>query len=301
MKASHILAEAGRGIRRNRGTFLLSAAVQGICLMLLSLFVVLTVNVFALVRAAEREIELDVFITEPAVSDKLVPRIAAIEGVLRARYVSKDAALDELRQELGEDASLVEALGENPLPASVRVTLSPEYAAAGRLDEVERKVALLPGVSEVWSGKETIGRLNRITRAVLIVDILMLVIVSCAVAFIVFQTVEASVAARRHEIDVMELVGASRMTVRLPFLLEGLGQGLAGGVAAVLLVFLLYRAVAAAVAVPIFPFRAVVGVNAGLGGLLGLAGALIAVGRVQQPHHARLQVASSESRASTPQ
>jgi cell division transport system permease protein len=298
MRASHIFEEARRGALRNRGTFILSAAVQGVCLMLLTLFILLTINVTALVRAAGRQVELNVFLSDPGDEARLKTRVAAIEGVTGTRYVSKDDALIELRSDLGEDTTLLAALGDNPLPASIRAAIHPDYANAARLDEIEKKIALLPGVDEVWSGKDTIDRLNRITRTALIIDILMLVIVSCAVAFIVFQTVEGSIVSRRHEIEIMELVGAARSAVRLPFVIEGTAQGLAGGIAAVVLVFVVYRFVAAAVAAPVFPVWAVLVVNIGLGGLLGLAGSVIALSRIQHPHQAKPQAANPKSQTS---
>lgn len=287
MKAKHIIEEVLRGVRRNRGSYVLSAAVQGICLMLLSIFVVLTFNISTLVRAAGRKIELYAFLNEKGYSQLLESRIAAIEGVDATRYVSKEEALDELRSDLGEDASLVDALGENPLPASIRVTINPNYATAAQLDDVEKKVGLMPGIAEVWSGKDIIGRLNRIVRTVLLLDVLILVIVSCAVAFIVFQTVEGSIISRRHEIEIMELVGASRLSVRLPFVVEGASQGLAGGITAFLLVWLLYRIVAVVMPAPVFPLAVVLACDLGLGGLLGLAGSAMALNRIQRPHHVR--------------
>lgn len=297
MRASYLLDSVRLGIIRNRNGFLLSAAVLGVCLMVLSLFALLTVNVVALVRAAGRQAEIDVFLLEPAAGSRLTERIGLIEGVTGTRFVSKEEALAELATELGEDTALLSALGDNPLPASVRVTIHPDYASADRLGEIEQKIALLPGVAEVWSGKEMIDRLNRITRTAVAVDIMMLVVVSIAVAFIVFQTVDSSIVARRHEIAVMELVGAERMTVRLPFVIEGAVQGLAGGVTSVVLVFVFYRLVAAVVAVPLFPLALVLGVNLGLGTLLGLLGAALALGRIQQLPQPKIQSSRPKSQA----
>ena len=232
MRLSYIFQETFRSISRNRGTFMLAATVQAICLVLLSIFIVLTWNVFRLSETASRRIELYAFVTEQAEPELLVGRIGALDGVAQARYVSKDEALVELRSDLGPDSGLVDALGDNPLPPSVRITVRPGFASAAELDGIERKTMLMPGVTEVWSGKEMIERLSRITRAVLFLDIGILVIVFCAVLFIAFQTVESSIASRRHEIEIMELVGATDATVSLPFIIEGTSQGLLGGIAA---------------------------------------------------------------------
>jgi cell division transport system permease protein len=287
MKASHVITEALRGIRRNRGAYALSAAVQGICLVLLAVFLVLTFNLSALVKSAGRKVELYAFLKDDGYSAALEQRIRAIGGVESTVHVTKDDALAELKADLGEDGSLVEALGENPLPASIRVTINPAYATTAQLADIERKIALQAGVAEVWSGKEIIGRLNRIVQTVFLLDGVILVIVSCAVAFIVFQTVEGSIVSRRQEIAVMELVGASRSAVRLPFIIEGTTQGLLGGLGALVAVYLLYRFVSAVVPAPVFPVAVVVAACVGLGGLLGLAGSGMALNRIQQPHVTR--------------
>jgi cell division transport system permease protein len=280
MRASYIFQETLRGIARNRGSYILAAAVQAICLILLSIFVVITVNVNQLARAAGRRVELYAFLASSAQPEMLAGRIGTISGVAATRYVSKDEALEELKADMGEDGSIVEALGENPLPASIRVTVMPGLANAANLAEIERKVALMPGVAEVWSGRAFLDQLNRIVRTVLILDIGVLIIVSLAAAFIVFQTVEGSILTRRHEIEIMELVGASDTAVRLPFIIEGTSQGLLGGIVAFLLILVLYRIVTTVIPAPIFPVMPMLGFDVLFGCILGLAGSLVALSRI---------------------
>jgi len=281
MKLSYIAQEAWRSVSRNRGSFALAATVQGICLILLSVFFVITLGVVELSETAGRKIELYVFLDDNASERTLGGRIGLIEGVTSTRFVSKDEALQELRSDLGGDGSLTDVLGENPLPASIRVTISPTHASGVELGELERKLALMPGVAEIWSGKEIIQRLNRMARTVLVLDLVVLIVVSCAVLFVVFQTVESSIVSRRHEIQIMDLVGANRTAVRLPFIIEGTAQGLLGGMAAFVIVLILHRIVAAVIPIPGVPLGALAATNVGLGALLGLTGSLMALGRIQ--------------------
>jgi cell division transport system permease protein len=282
MRLSYIFQETFRSISRNRGSFILAATVQAICLVLLSIFIVLTWNVVRLSETASRRIELYAFVTEQTEPELLVGRIGALDGVAQARYVSKDEALAELRSDLGPDSGLVDALGENPLPPSVRITVRPGFASAAELDGIERKTMLMPGVTEVWSGKEMIERLSRITRTVLFLDIGILTVVFCAVLFIAFQTVESSIASRRHEIEIMELVGATSATVRLPFIIEGTSQGMLGGIAAFVLVLALHRVTAAVIPASALPTGIVVLADLVLGAFSGAAGSLIALNRIHR-------------------
>ena len=292
MRLSYILQEALRSVNRNRGSFILAATVQAICLVLLSVFIVLTFNLFRLSEAAQRHVELYAFVGDQAEPTLLVQRIASLDGVAQARYVPKDEALTELRADLGPDSALVDALDQNPLPASVRITVRSGFASLTELTSLEQKIQLIPGITEVWSGKEMVERLERITRTVMFLDIGILVIVCCAVLFIAFQTVESSIASRHHEIQIMELVGATGATVRLPFIFEGTAQGLLGGAAAFLLAVLFHRLTAVVIPATALPTGIVLLADLGLGALSGIAGSLIALSRV---HHVPQSVVMDDS------
>ncbi|MBM3331509.1 FtsX-like permease family protein [candidate division WOR-3 bacterium] len=292
MRPSHILQETFRSISRNRGSFVLAATVQAICLVLLSVFIILTWNLVRLSEAARRNVELYAFVADQADPMLLVQRIASLDGVAQARYVPKAEALTELRADLGSDSTLVDALEQNPLPPSVRITVRSGFASLSELAAMEQKIQLIPGVTEVWSGKEMVERLEVITRTVMFLDIGILVIVFCAVLFIAFQTVESSIASRHHEIQIMELVGATNATVRLPFLCEGTAQGMLGGAAAFVLAVLFHRLAAVVIPATALPVGIVLLADLGLGALSGVAGSLIALNRI---HRAPQAVVTDDS------
>ncbi|MEO0078064.1 MAG: permease-like cell division protein FtsX [candidate division WOR-3 bacterium] len=227
--------------------------------------------------------------------EQAVSQASAITGIVRARYVSKDQALDELRQDLGADSTLVNVLTENPLPPSVRVTVAPDYASAAQIEQIEQKLLLLPGVTEVWSGKEFVAQLNRIIRTLLLLDVIILAIVSAAVAFIVFQTVESSIIARSREVEIMELVGASEAAVRAPFVIEGTTQGVVGGAAAFVFLLALVRLISTVIPTPVFPVLAILAVNVLLGGLLGLIGSGIALNRIRAMQQQGIRVGTPDT------
>ena len=279
MKISHLLQETGRSIGRNRTGFALATTVQAVCLSLLALFFVITLNLSAFVEAAGRRIEVHAFLDDGADAVSPGDRISRITGVAETRYVGKDSALAELRQELGEDAALVDALEENPLPSAIRITLHRGFGGTEELAGFEHKVALLPGVDEVWSGRESLARLDRILRTSVALGIAVLIIVALSIIFVAFQTAEASILTRRREIEIMELVGATRAAVRAPFLAEGTLQGLAGGGVAFLLVLGLVAVARTVLPEPMFPVGAMLAFTLALGAILGLLGALIALNR----------------------
>jgi cell division transport system permease protein len=127
-----------------------------------------------------------------------------------------------------------------------------------------------------------VERLERITRTVMFLDIGILAIVFLAVLFIAFQTVESSIASRHHEIQIMELVGATGATVRLPFLFEGTAQGILGGAAAFVLALIFHRLAAVVIPATVLPIGIVLLADLGLGALSGVTGSLIALNRTHR-------------------
>lgn len=279
MALNNILRESMRGVRRHRSAFLMSVSVQGICLVLFTLFGVITINLFSLLRTARDRVEVYAFITDDANPDDLTTSLKLVAGIHDVRYVSKDEALVELKQDLGESSSIVDALGHNPLPASLRIKLAPGYTAPRNLEEVEHKISIMPGVKEVWSGRDLLTKLERIFSTALALDIALLIVIGLAVVFIIFQSVESVIATRNREIEVMRLVGATDGMIRGPFYWEGILQGAAGGLIAFVLSLVLYQVAITQIPQPIFPVLGVALFNIGLGALLGYLGADVALGR----------------------
>jgi cell division transport system permease protein len=130
---------------------------------------------------------------------------------------------------------LTEFLPSNPLPASFDVApVRGEDTEAIALDVRQSKLA---AVDEVRYGKEVSQRILAIARAIQIVFLIAVFVLLAASTILIANTIRLSVHARRREIEVMKLVGASNWYVRGPFMLEGLLTGLAGSLAAVVLLF----------------------------------------------------------------
>lgn len=291
MRISYLLRETGRTIARNRSSFIFAGAVQTVCLFLLSIFVVITVNLTALVAAAGSKAELYAFLDEGAAAapGPLVERVAALDGVSAVRLVSADSALAELRADLADDSLLIAALDTNPLPPSLRIALAPAAATPQAIADIEHKLSLMPGVIEIWSGRDIIARLNRTLRALVAADALILTIVTLSVVFIAFQTLRTAIAGRSQEIEIMALVGATRTAIRLPFLLQGAIQGLVGGLLAFAATVLLHRIIVSAVPAPFLPVAALAALDAGLGLCLGLAGSGLALSRLTETRTAEVK------------
>ena len=208
-------------------------------------------------------------------------------GDLDVQYVDARAALNRLRSDLGELGGALEGLTQNPLPPSVEIR--PRTAVSGTsLRILAAELGQMRGVRDVEYGREWLDKLEALGRSLRSFGAGALLAVIGAALMVVANTIRLAVYARRDEIEIMKLVGATDAYVRAPFLMEGALQGVLGAAVAVGAVFgaqhwLLPRAselftfAAGTTAPQLLPLHA-----AGLlgaGALVGLAGSWIAVAR----------------------
>lgn len=160
---------------------------------------------------------------------RLEEQIRALEGVTSVRFVSKQEALERMRQSFGERASILEAVDDiNPLPDSFEVQVArPEQVAA-----VAEAIAAMPGVEKVDYKRDTVERLFRLTSVLRGLGLVVAVLLVLGSAVVISNAIRLTVFARRREVAIMKLVGATDWFIRLPFLLEGLALGLGGAVLA---------------------------------------------------------------------
>lgn len=160
-----------------------------------------------------------------AVAERLAPGYAV-------ETVTSRGALQRLQQALGEEASVLEGVGEGVLPASVEVR-APGLGLDGART-LAKRLESVPGSEEVDYGNVWLERLEVFLRRARLVGLALFGALSLATAVLVANTLRLAVYARRDEIEIMKLVGATDSFVGVPFLLEGVLQGLAGAALAVL-------------------------------------------------------------------
>lgn len=170
----------------------------------------------------------------------LARRAASFGGVSRVELVTREAALERFRDRLGGGA-LLDALEENPLPASIEVTLAPGADRAEEAGAVAAALRALPGVEEVAGGEAWVEGYARALSLVRGAGLGLGAILALVTLLIVANTIRLAVYARRDELDILALVGASRTFLRVPYLLEGVIQGLLGGALGVALLYVLFR------------------------------------------------------------
>ncbi len=169
-------------------------------------------------------------------------RLLAISGVRRIRFVSKQQALEILKKKMVRQRSLLENLKDNPLPDAFEVTLAMETDAPEKIEFLSRRIESLTSVAEVEYGQQWIERFGSFFNLFKLVGYGMGTMFFMATVFITANTIRLMLYARREEIQIMRLVGATDSFIRNPFFLEGMIHGLFGSVVGL---GLLYGAVSA--------------------------------------------------------
>jgi cell division transport system permease protein len=166
-------------------------------------------------------------------SQALVERVTAMPGVASVRYVGKAEALGTLKQVLGKDASVADQLPANPLPASLEVTPTAEGATPDGARALIARLAALPEAEEVGGGSDWIERLAQGRRLLDLIGLGIGAVLALAAILTVTTATTLVLHQRRQEMEIMRLVGAPELVVRLPLLLQGMMQGLMGAMIAI--------------------------------------------------------------------
>ncbi len=272
------IREGFRTILRNKMMFLLSVGVTTISLFLLSLFGLISVNLFNFVEYLEGKVAILAFLKEDANIERTIANITRISGVDDVIYISKEEAFHTIKTELGEDARILETFDENPFPPSLLITIKKGYKTGPRLKLIAEKIGYFGEVEDVVYGGEEVEKLTRITRTLLLFDLLLLGVIFTAILFVIFQTIKITINARWQEIEIMRLVGATDFFIKTPFYFEGLIQGALGGILSYLFICLL-KGIASSQIEIAFDYRTFLLAHLGLGSLFGFLGSYLALRR----------------------
>lgn len=242
-----LLGEALRDLRRAG-----RVAISAILLITLSLaalggFWLVSSNIGQATEHWRNRVRIIVFLKREAGAgdaQALVDRVSALPGVASVRYVGKTEALGTLKKVLGKDASVADQLPVNPLPASLEVTPTAAGASPDGAHALIGRLAALPEAEEVVGGSEWIERLAQGRRLLNAIGFGIGAVLALAAILTVTTATTLVLHARRQETEIMRLVGAPELVVRLPLLLQGMMQGLLGAMIAIWVLIACYTLVA---------------------------------------------------------
>lgn len=237
------LRSAWQGLRASPTTAAVATGTIALCLLLAGSFALLLANMEGMLERFGQEIRISAFLDDGvgvAQQRALLARVRTAPGVEGVELVTKEEALARFRASSSGRGELLEGLDENPLPASLEITLVPEQRNREGMEALAQVLRGLPGVDDLGYGHEWVEGYARAVSLVRGLGLGIGAVLGLATLLIVSNTIRLSVYARRDEIEILLLVGAGRGFVATPFVLEGMAQGLVGGLLALGLLYGFY-------------------------------------------------------------
>ena len=227
----YALRQALRAIRKNWIASISTLTTMTLSLTILAGFSLLSLNVNRILGVLQNELELAAYLSEGADPQAVLGTARGWNGVVSAELVSPEEALSGLVTELPYIADASREVA-NPLPYSLFLRLSDPAQTA----RVASELRALPGVAEVDDGGEAVETFLAINDALRLIGSVLIIVLLSSALFAIVNSIRAAITARRDEIEVMRLVGATRGFIRSPFLIEGVLLGLLSALLTLLLV-----------------------------------------------------------------
>jgi cell division transport system permease protein len=241
MRLSFFLREAFRSLGRNAMPSFAAMATVLVTMLVLGVFIPIVQATTGAANEVRGRLLLDVYLrtdATPADVERVRQRLNGAAHVKRVEYVSKQ---DAYREERKRNPEAYQLLGANPLPDTFRVTPDdPSHIGLLRdqrapADAGGRPTAIDPAIEQVKNRRDETNKILSATRVVKLTTALLAALLITASILLIANTIRLSLFARRREVEVMKLVGATDWFIRWPFVLEGVVVGAMGGILAILL------------------------------------------------------------------
>jgi len=240
----YLLRAAWANIWTNRTTTMVAILTTAFTLACVGIFLLLYVNLRAAAGWLQEDIKIMVYLDDQAATTtikQIEQQLQDDRAVAAQQFISKEQALGEFKAQFPSESHLLEGLGQNPLPASYVVTLSPLFRSPDAVKRWAERVGRLTGVAKVDYNQDWIDALSMVIRSIEVVAIGIGVVLSAAAVTIIANTIRLTLFARRDEIAILRLIGATKAFIRIPYLLEGAVLGGLGSAVSLAMLKVLYE------------------------------------------------------------
>ena len=239
-RISFFFKEAFGSLRRNYFMTIAALVTVFLSIVVLGGVLVFVYTTDALLKEVEEKVEITVYLlTDPdpdaTAVEAMTSEIMSWSEVKSVVYVSKVDALERLKEDFKDNPEILENLRSNPLPASFEIALVDPQA----VDTVAARFEGDPIVDEVRYGKEIADKLFAFTSQARNFMLIFIVLLGIVAILLISNTIRLSIFARKREVEIMKLVGATNWFIRWPFVIEGVTVGFLGAAVAAAVVLAL--------------------------------------------------------------
>lgn len=238
MKVRYIIKEAFRGFESAKFSTFASILTIAIALSLITIFTTLYLTSNKLVKSIKEKVEIEVFLNDNVTTEEvnlLTDKIRTIGGIKQITFVSKEEAKKIFEKDWGKE--MLDVLDYNPLPPSFKINLYEEYKTVDRMNKIKSQLSALPKVEEVKFPEENLHLIEQNASVITYVLLIILFTTLFGSIFLVANTIRLVINSRRKIIQIHKLLGATNSFIIMPYFLEGLLQGLLGGIVSVGLLY----------------------------------------------------------------
>lgn len=272
-----------------RSTLMTTAAILSITtiLVIVGVFLLISINSSLFLANLESQLEIIVYLEDnisTAELNNLKNNFTSIDGIKEIKFVSKEEAYQHLLKSLGEQKDILSAIEVNPLPASFEI----QAKDPKMIKQIANQIAKLKKVEEVEYGQGTVEKLLNFTYIFRRAGMLILALLIFASILIISNIIKITVYARRNEIEIMSLTGATSWFIKWPFIIEGFLQGFISAIFSIIILYKFYFFAINKVH-QVIPFLPLVVSNMDLlpigisilllGSLVGISGSMFSVGK----------------------
>ena len=241
----YLIGEGFRNFFKNKKSTAASIIIMCATMFIFGIFFLIGENVNYIIEQVQSEQAMQVFINPEATPEQqaeLEKKIKSIQYVNTVQYVSQEQALNEMKEWLGDSASVLDSYSgdQNPFKASYVVTLTD----LTKNEEVQRQINTFENVASIEAGNKTVNTLVNIANGIRTATGVILVLLILISIFIIANTIKLTVHARRKEISIMKYVGATNGFIRWPFMVEGIIIGIISALISIVILGFVYNFVA---------------------------------------------------------
>jgi cell division transport system permease protein len=227
----YFFKEALRGFYQAKLMTFVSVVTIGFALFFMGAFAVAYFNIKIWLKQASNRVEVVAFIKDEVTSDssgiaEIVSRVRACSAVARATFIDKKEAWSRFQETYG--ARMLTAVDDNPFPASIEISLDQQAQSPGATAGLQRELEGIPGIEDIQVSQQWLRLLQRFKTYFFLVTLSLALVLMFALHFMIANTIKLTIYARKELVHNMHFVGATNMYIKMPFILEGVVQGLVG-------------------------------------------------------------------------
>lgn len=285
-KVKFFWAEVAQNFTRNLTMAVTAIGTVAIAIVLLGVFLFLRQSFDLAIATVAGQINVRAYLKDGATQDQINAMTAALRAdprVASLKYIDKKHAMIDLRKQMRGQMNL-DVINVNPLPDTIEIVPRDPYDAPA----IASAIKLKPIVAKVNDGGTLTQELLKVDTVVSLAGIGIVTMLIIATVLLIYNTIRLTVFARQREIHIMQLVGATRWTVRWPFVFEGILSGAIGAIGGLIMLTIAYRTLVPKIAlnVPFLPLK-LESVPVGhlaielllAGTVVGMLASLVSVGR----------------------